>query len=67
MQDIWAYREQTWSDVDLVGFSVEALDGSTGKIDEASNDVNAPWIVVDTGPRIFGKKVLPWREGPSRC
>ena len=58
MQDIWAYREQTWTDIDLVGFTVEALDGSIGKIDEASDDVSAHWIVVDTGPWIFGKKVL---------
>jgi hypothetical protein len=58
MQDIWGYRDQTWTDVDLVGFSVEALDGSIGKIDECSNEVGAGYIVVDTGPWIFGKKVL---------
>ena len=56
--DIWAYRDETWADADLIGFSVEALDGSIGKIDEASNDVGAGYIVVDTGPWIFGKKVL---------
>jgi len=56
--DIWEYSDVTWSSVDLVGFSVEALDGSMGKIDEASNDVGARYIVVDTGPWIFGKKVL---------
>lgn len=58
MQDIWGYRDSTWSDVDLVGLSVEALDGSIGKIDEASNEVGGGYIVVDTGPWIFGKKVL---------
>ena len=42
----------------MVGFSVEALDGSIGKIDEASNEVGAGYIVIDTGPWIFGKKVL---------
>ena len=31
---------------------------SIGKIDEASNDVGASFIVVDTGPWIFGKKVM---------
>jgi hypothetical protein len=55
---IWAYADETWSNVDLVGFSVEALDGSIGKIDEASNEVGAGYVVVDTGPWIFGKKVL---------
>ena len=56
--NIWEYSDVTWSSVDLVGFSVEALDGSIGKIDEASNDVGVRYIVVDTGPWIFGKKVL---------
>ena len=57
-RDIWNYPDDTWSSVDIVGFSVEALDGSIGKIDKASNDVGAGYIVVDTGPWIFGKKVL---------
>jgi hypothetical protein len=56
--NMWAYPDETWSNVDLVGFSVEALDGSIGKIDDASNEVGAGYIVVDTGPWIFGKKVL---------
>ncbi|QEC49208.1 PRC-barrel domain containing protein [Baekduia soli] len=58
MSDMWAYREQDWSTESLVGFSVQASDGGIGKIDEASNDVGASYIVVDTGPWIFGKKVL---------
>src|SRR5438046_8550393 len=29
-----------------------------GKIDQASHDVGGGYIVVDTGPWIFGKKVL---------
>jgi hypothetical protein len=57
-QNIWEYSDETWSSVDLVGFSVEALDGSIGKIHEASNDVGSRYVVVDTGPWIFGKKVL---------
>jgi hypothetical protein len=56
--NMWEYSDVTWSSVDLVGFSVEALDGSIGKIDEASNEVGSRYIVVDTGPWIFGKKVL---------
>src|SRR5579871_3186902 len=43
---------------DLTGYGVEALDGGIGKIDETSNDVGASFIVVDTGPWIFGKKVM---------
>ena len=56
--DIWAYRETTWTQGDLSGFEVEAIDGSIGKVDEATNDAGAAFIVVDTGPWIFGKKVL---------
>ena len=37
---------------------MEALDGGIGKIDEASSDVGASFVVVDTGPWIFGKKVV---------
>jgi len=58
MVDIWTYRNQTFSQRNLSGMSVEAVDGSIGKVDEATNDVGASYIVVDTGPWIFGKKVL---------
>jgi hypothetical protein len=44
--------------VDLVGFEIEATDGGIGKIDEATYDVGASYVVVDTGPWIFGKKVM---------
>jgi hypothetical protein len=56
--DIWLYRETRWTQDDLTGFSVEATDGSIGKVDEASTDVGAGYLVVDTGPWIFGKKVM---------
>jgi hypothetical protein len=56
--DMWNYRETTWSGTDLTGFEVEATDGGIGKVDEATNDVSGSYIVVDTGPWIFGKKVL---------
>jgi hypothetical protein len=56
--DIWTYREQTWGSTDLTGYSVEAADGGIGKVDEATNEVGGSYIVVDTGPWIFGKKVM---------
>jgi hypothetical protein len=56
--DLWTYRDESWSTGGLEGFSVEAIDGGIGKIDEASYDVGAGYLVVDTGPWIFGKKVL---------
>ena len=55
---IWTYRDATISQRNLAGLSVEATDGSIGKVDEATNDVGASFIVVDTGPWIFGKKVM---------
>lgn len=56
--DIYTYRDQSISGLDLIGYSVEATDGSIGKIDDATNDVGGSYIVVDTGPWIFGKHVL---------
>lgn len=44
--------------IDVSGFSVEALDGSIGKVDEATYEEGANGLVVDTGPWIFGKKVV---------
>ena len=44
--------------MDLTGFKVEALDGGIGKVDEATDDAGSSYIVVDTGPWIFGKKVM---------
>ena len=55
---IWTYRDTTLNQRNLAGLSVEAVDGSIGKVDEATNDVGASFIVVDTGPWIFGKKVM---------
>jgi hypothetical protein len=56
--DIWTYQDQALTDLNLVGYSVEATDGSIGKIDEATNEVGRSYIVVDTGPWIFGKHVV---------
>jgi hypothetical protein len=56
--EIWTYQDQDWTTGNLTGYSVEALDGGIGKIDEASYDVGAGYLVVDTGPWIFGKKVM---------
>jgi hypothetical protein len=55
----WAYRDSlATGQRDLVGYKVEAADGSIGKIDEASDEAGAAYVVVDTGPWIFGKKRL---------
>ena len=46
----------TWTD--LVGYDVEATDGHIGKIDEATYEVGSSYVVVDTGPWIFGSTVM---------
>jgi hypothetical protein len=56
--EMWTYRDATLNQQNLSGLKVEALDGSIGKVDEATNDVSGSFIVVDTGPWIFGKKVM---------
>jgi hypothetical protein len=56
--DLWTYSAAVVIQTDITGFSVEALDGKIGKVDEATNDVSGSYLVVDTGPWIFGKKVL---------
>jgi hypothetical protein len=66
--DLWTYRDGTpIASMDLSGFKVEAVDGSIGSIDEVSNEVGASYLVVDTGPWIFGKESdAPGRRGRSR-
>ena len=60
--EMWNYTTESGVDpaqqTDVTGFKVEALDGSIGKIDEATYDTGSSQIVVDTGPWIFGKKVV---------
>ena len=57
--ELWTYRETMSPSTDAItGFAVEAMDGHIGHIDEASTDVGAGFIVVDTGPWIFGRKVM---------
>jgi hypothetical protein len=60
--DIWTYRDATLGSsiapADVAGYDVEAIDGSIGKVDDATLDVGGGLIIVDTGPWIFGKKVM---------
>ena len=58
--EIWAYRTSVPKAnlKNLEGYKVEARDGSIGKVDEATDEVGSSAIVVDTGPWIFGRKVV---------
>jgi hypothetical protein len=55
--EMWTFTTTT-ANVDLTAFKVEARDGSIGKVDEGTYEAGGSFIVVDTGPWIFGKKVL---------
>jgi hypothetical protein len=57
---LWDWRDREWTSAStpIKGYRVEATDGSIGKVDEATYDVSGSFIVVDTGPWIFGKKVM---------
>ena len=56
--DLWTYRDTTAGTTDLAGYKVEAMDGSIGSVDEATNEAGGSYLVIDTGPWIFGKKVM---------
>jgi hypothetical protein len=55
--ELWTFT-MIEQNIDLTGFKVEATDGEIGKVDESTHDAGASFIVVDTGPWIFGKKVM---------
>ena len=58
--DVWTYRPTINGGLgeSEIGYGVEAIDGSIGKIDEATLGAGSAYVIVDTGPWIFGKKVL---------
>lgn len=59
MQELWTYRDAAvLEEVDVTGFEVEATDGEVGTVVEAAYELGSSWLVVDTGPWIFGRKVL---------
>lgn len=43
---------------EMVGFQVDAIDGHAGKIDEATALAGRDKFVVDTGPWVFGRRVV---------
>ena len=58
--ELWTFTTTAadLTNVDLTGFEVEARDGGIGKVDEATYEAGGSFVVVDTGPWIFGKKVM---------
>ncbi|MGI5272447.1 PRC-barrel domain-containing protein [Nonomuraea sp. CA-218870] len=60
IENVWEYREEAGvsESIELVGYKVEATDGHVGSVSAENNDVGNNYLVVDTGPWIFGKEVL---------
>ena len=56
--EIWTFAVATPPNIDLTGFNVEASDGKIGKVDESTHEAGGSFIVIDTGPWIFGKKAM---------
>jgi hypothetical protein len=59
--DPWTYDRDagiSGNREDIVGFNVEATDGSIGTIEQATYDVGCSYLLVNTGPWIFGSKVM---------
>ena len=56
--EIYVWSDPSWANVDLSGFHVEATDGEIGAVDEKTYELGSDAFVVDTGPWIFGKKVM---------
>ncbi|MEV6212461.1 PRC-barrel domain-containing protein [Kitasatospora sp. NPDC051914] len=57
-EQLWNHHPDHVSDQDLTGYTVQATDGRIGKVDRHSAEVDAAYLVVDTGPWIFGRQVL---------
>ncbi|MBD0293469.1 MAG: PRC-barrel domain containing protein [Jiangellaceae bacterium] len=60
MFEPWEYRtsSQFTGGSDLTGYSIAAVDGDIGRVDSATYDTGSSYLVVDTGPWIFGRKVM---------
>ena len=57
----WQYRTEAGfgGDVtDITGYSIAAVDGDIGRVDQATYETGKSYLVVDTGPWIFGRRVM---------
>ena len=57
----WQYRTEAGlggGEPDLTGYSIAAVDGDIGRVDQATYETGESYLVVDTGPWIFGRRVM---------
>ncbi|MGW6563879.1 PRC-barrel domain containing protein [Streptomyces sp. NPDC054975] len=61
--DLWSYGTRCGhvAGADLTGWRVEATDGHVGEVDEHSDETGDAYLVLDAGPWIFGKLLIPAR------
>jgi hypothetical protein len=59
MTDLWSFRDDVGADrANLDGMSVEAIDGSVGKVQDVITDVDGAYLLIDTGLPLVGKTVF---------
>ena len=57
--ELWSFSSTIGvNPAQLRGMSVEARDGGIGKVVDLVDEIGAAYLVVDTGPWIFGKHVM---------
>jgi hypothetical protein len=56
--DIWTFPPAAESVQFLIGYEVQAIDGTVGRIDENSLSADSSFVVIDTGWWIFGRRRL---------
>jgi PRC-barrel domain len=57
--ELWAYREDALTEIDITNFKVEGRDGEDlGTVHEATRETGASYLVVRTGIWFFSKKVM---------
>jgi hypothetical protein len=56
----WSYGDESMlsSAYDLSGYGIAAADGEIGKVDEATYDTGASYLVIKTGNWLSGHKVM---------
>jgi PRC-barrel domain len=58
-EDLWKFQSGVGQErADLRGLSVEAIDGSIGKVKDVVDESGRAFLLVDTGPWILGKTVM---------
>jgi hypothetical protein len=56
--DMWHARDGAAPADDIVGFSIEATDGSIGRVAKANAETGSAYLIVATGPWILGRTVM---------